>query len=145
MRKRRWKIDEGRLTQKKIIRHLSPVTGHGRHGFTLLETMIALLIVATAVITILHTVNYHAEVAYDHTLTTRMLLFAKEKIAEMETAPKNDKGVLPDTDFTYETIVKDIDYDEHQIGNNAITELKAVIRGQGKKIELSLFVLREKE
>jgi prepilin-type N-terminal cleavage/methylation domain-containing protein len=114
----------------------------GGAGFTLLEIMIALAIVGVAIIAILHTVNYHADVAYEHTITTRMLLLAREKIAEMEINPKNDKGVFPETDFSYETIVTDIKYPQ-QTEDKRIVELKAIVRGYDKEIELSELVIKK--
>jgi prepilin-type N-terminal cleavage/methylation domain-containing protein len=111
-------------------------------GFTLLEIMIALAIVGVAIIAILHTVNYHADVAYEHTITTRMLLMAREKIAEMEINPKNDKGIFPETDFSYETIITDIK-DPQQTEYKGIVELKAIVRGHDKEIELSELVIKK--
>ncbi len=136
------KMDERRWTKENIIRHLSPVTGHGSKGFTLLEIMIALAIVSTAIITILLTVNYHAGVAYEHTLETRMLLLAKEKIAELEINPENAKGVFPETDFSYETTVKNIEYTQ-TAESAVIVELKTIVRGNGKEIELSQLVIQK--
>ncbi len=112
-----------------------------RAGFTLLEIMVALAIVSTAVIAIFSTVNYHADVAYDHTLSTRMLLMAKEKIAEMEINPKNQKGVFPDSDFSYEATAKDLPGAVYE-GDGGILELKTIVRGHGKEVELSQLVAK---
>jgi prepilin-type N-terminal cleavage/methylation domain-containing protein len=114
------------------------------NGFTFLEIMIALSIVGIAVIAIFNTVNYHADVAYEHTITTKMLLLAKEKLAEMEMNPENKKGNIPETDFSYETTVayiNDSDLEEKQ----SILEVKAVIKGQGKEVELSQLVLNNQD
>jgi type II secretion system protein I len=108
----------------------------GRVGFTLLEIMIALVIVGAVVIAILHTVNYHADVAYEQTITTTMLLMAKEKIAEMELKPENAEGTILGTNFTYENSVNTTEDDE-------IIELKTIISGNGKKIVLSELVLNK--
>jgi prepilin-type N-terminal cleavage/methylation domain-containing protein len=115
-----------------------------KDGFTFLEVMIALAIVGIAVIAIFNTVNYHADIAYEHTITTKMLLLAKEKLAEMEMKPENKKGSIPETDFSYETIVayiNDSDSEEKQ----SILEVKAVIKGQGKEVELSQLILNNQD
>jgi len=128
-KKRRTK-DEGRRTQKKIT------------GFTLLEIMIALAIAGIAIIAILQTVNYHAGVAYEHTLYTRMFLMAKEKIGETEISLQDDKGVFPETDISYETMVREIK-DSQQTEDEGIVELKVIVRGHDKEIELSELVTRK--
>lgn len=101
--------------------------------------MIALAIVGIAIIAVFNTVNYHADVASEHILTTRMLLAAKEKLAEMEKTPRNEKGSIPETDFTFKTTAERVEnVEEEFIGD--ILELKAVIRGHGREIELSRLV-----
>lgn len=142
--KKRRPRDEGRRTKKKTTYLSSLISYLSSSGFTFLEIMVALAIVGIAVITILHTVNYHADVVYEHTLTTRMLLMAREKIAEMEINPKNDKGVFPEIDVSYETIVRDIK-DSQQTEDKGIVELKAIVRGYDKEIELSELVVKKAE
>jgi prepilin-type N-terminal cleavage/methylation domain-containing protein len=109
---------------------------HGLNGFTFLEIMVALAIVSVAVIAVFNVVNYHADIAFEHTLTTRMFLLAKEKISELKIDPKNDRGMIPDTEFSYETSAENINSSFKEEGKE-ILELRAVIRGQGKEIELS--------
>jgi hypothetical protein len=71
-----------------------------------------------------------------------MLLMAREKIAEMEINPKNEKGIFPETDFSYETIVTDIKGPQ-QTEDKGIVELKAIVRGYDKEIELSELVIKK--
>ncbi len=140
-KKRRTK-DEGRRTKKKTT-HLSSLVFHlSSSGFTLLEVMIALAIAGIAIIAILQTVNYQAGVAYEHTLYTRMLLMAKEKIGETEISLQDDKGVFPETDISYETMVREIK-DSQQTEDEGIVELKVIVRGHDKEIELSELVTRK--
>ncbi|MCK5139918.1 MAG: prepilin-type N-terminal cleavage/methylation domain-containing protein [Thermodesulfovibrionia bacterium] len=106
------------------------------NGFTLLEIMIALAIVGAVVITVLQTVMYHADVAYEHTVTTRMYLLAKEKITEMELNPNNVKDIIAGTDFTYENLVNSTD-------DEGILEIKTVIRGYGKEVFLNELILKK--
>jgi prepilin-type N-terminal cleavage/methylation domain-containing protein len=104
-------------------------------GFTLLEIMIALAIIGIVVITIFNTVNYHSTLAFKNTLTTRMLLMAKEKLSETEQNPGNQKGVFPGKEFSYETTVQRFTGTGNQEVND-ILEIKAIVRGHGREIEL---------
>lgn len=107
-----------------------------RAGFTLLEIMIALAIIGAVVITILYTVNYHADTAYEHTVTTRMFLAAKEKITEMEQNPQDAKGNIAGTDYTYENSV-------NTTKDEGIIEIKTIINRNGKKVILSELVFQK--
>ncbi len=140
--KKRGTKDEGQRTKKKTTRLSSLISHLSSSGFTLLEIMIALAIAGIAIIAILQTVNYHAGVAYEHTLYTRMLLMAKEKIGETEIYLQDDKGVFPETDISYETMVREFK-DSQQTGDEGIVELKVIIRGHDKEIELSELVTRK--
>jgi len=104
-------------------------------GFTLVEIMIAVAIVGVTVIAVFNTVNYHADIAYEQTVSTRMLLLAKEKISEMETTPQNSKGVIEGTDFTYENLV-------NNTKNNEIIELKTTVSRDNKTIVLNELVIK---
>lgn len=108
-------------------------------GFTFLEVMIALAIAGIAIIAVFNTVNYHADVASEHIIATRMYLAAKEKLVEMEKNPVNQKGSIPDTGFAFETTAENFKDGEDAFMRNII-EVKAIIRGQGKEIELSRLV-----
>ncbi|MBL7031597.1 MAG: prepilin-type N-terminal cleavage/methylation domain-containing protein [Nitrospira sp.] len=119
------------------------VTGHrsgalNAAGFTLLEVMIALAIIAMTVTVILHTVNYHADIMYENTLSTKMFQIAKEKMLELEMENTASKGVISTTEITYETKVSETDDPE-------IIELRATITGHGKKITLSELVRKKEE
>ena len=115
----------------RILESLNPAK-----GFTLLEIMIALVIVGLVLIVTIHTVNYHAGVSYEHTLITQMALLAKEKIAEMESNPENKTGTLPDKNFSYETSAKNTEDD-------GIIEVKATVRGYGKEVVLSELIVKK--
>jgi prepilin-type N-terminal cleavage/methylation domain-containing protein len=109
---------------------------HWRKGFTLLEIMIALAIVGSVVVVSLYTINYHTDVAYEQNIATNMLFKAKEKITEMKLKPKNTKGVVQGTDFTYENVLNKTD-------DEAIVELKTIIEGDGKKLILTELVSKQ--
>lgn len=103
-------------------------------AFTLLEIMIALAIIGATVTVILHTVNYHAGVLYENTVTTRMYQMAKGKMHDLEAAPKKSKGELDAKGFTYENIISQTDYP-------GIIELKTIVRGHGKEVELRELII----
>ena len=107
-------------------------------GFTLLEVMIALAIIGMTVTVILHTVNYHADIMYENTLTTQLFQIAKEKMVELEMDKTASKGVIDTTGITYEKIISETDDPE-------IIELRATITGHGKKITLSELVRKKEE
>ena len=106
-------------------------------GFTLLEVMIALAIIGMTVSVILHTVNHHAGIMYENTLSTSMFQIAKEKMVELEMDNTASKGAAAAPGITYENNVS-------QTSDPGIIELKTIVTGHGKKITLSELV-RKKE
>lgn len=80
--------------------------------------------------TILHTANYHTNLATENTIITQMSQLAKEKLFELEENPSGSEGNFEGNGFTYENIVSETD-------DPFIFELKTVVRGQGKEITLS--------
>ena len=107
-------------------------------GFTLLEIMIALAIIGIALTVIIQTVNYHANIMYENTLTTRMFQLAKEKIYEMEMTPQNSGGDIDKTGFKYENTITGIE-------DFNIIELKTVVKGYGRQVVLNEFVVGKTE
>lgn len=59
----------------------------GTRGFTLLEVMIALAIMAGVVLTLLGAVNYHVGVISEERDSTAMTLLARARMAEIEQLP----------------------------------------------------------
>ena len=105
-------------------------------GFTLLEIMIALAIIGTALTVIVHTVNYHTNVMYENTLTTRMYQLAKEKMNELETAPQNSGGDIGTSGLTYENMAT-------PIKDTRLVELKTIVKGHGRQIVLNEVVINK--
>ena len=67
------------------------VTGAAR-GFTLLEVVIALAIMAGVILTLLGAVNYHLGVVADERDSTSLTLLARARMAEIEQAPAKGEG-----------------------------------------------------
>jgi prepilin-type N-terminal cleavage/methylation domain-containing protein len=129
----RGKRQEARSTK---LNNLFFILNRSVSGFTLLEIMIALAIIGTTVTVVLHTVNYHADVLFENTITTRMYQMAKEKMYDLEMAPKKSKGKLDAAGFTYENIISQTEYPD-------IIELKTIVRGHGKEVMLrELIIIR---
>ena len=63
-----------------------------RHGFTLLEVMIALAIMATVILTLLGSVNYHLSVISNERDNTTFTLLARARMAELEQNPLQQKS-----------------------------------------------------
>jgi prepilin-type N-terminal cleavage/methylation domain-containing protein len=108
----------------------SAILNFRRAGFTLIEIMIALVIIGGLITVILQTINHHADVAYEQTIITKMFLIAEENIAKMELSPKNSKGIIEGTDLIYENLIIPTEDED-------IIELKTIISGHGKEITLS--------
>ncbi|MBI5740836.1 MAG: type II secretion system protein [Nitrospirae bacterium] len=98
-------------------------------GFTLLEIMIALAIIGISLMTVLHTVNYHAGISDANTVTTQLTQLAKEQLFNLEANPAASAGNIEGTSFTYENIVS-------ETGEPGIIELKTIVKGQDREIEL---------
>ena len=102
-------------------------------GFTLLEIMIAIAIIGITVTVVLHTVNYHADIMYQNTVTTNMYQLAKEKMHELEAVRKNAEGKLGSA-YTFENRVL-------RSSNSDILELKTIVRGHEKEVSLTQLVI----
>ncbi|MGD1076488.1 MAG: type II secretion system protein [Thermodesulfovibrionales bacterium] len=78
-------------------------------GFTLLEVMISVAIIAGLLVTLIYTLNYHLGIADRQGIITVTTLLAKAKMYEVEQNPTVSKGAFPDpyTEYSYETSVKD--------------------------------------
>jgi prepilin-type N-terminal cleavage/methylation domain-containing protein len=98
----------------------------GQRGFTLLEVMVSLAIVGGLLMTVIYTLNYNLGITWKFFAVTTMTNLAKEKLAEMETEPRETEGHFPAPNdaLNYETKVRDSAFPE-------ITEI-AVTVGDGK-------------
>ncbi len=63
-------------------------------GFTLLEVMVALAIMAGVILTVLSSVNYHLEIIANERDSTTLTLLARNRITELEQAPAKGEGTF---------------------------------------------------
>jgi len=65
-------------------------------GFTLLEVMVALAIMASVILTVLGAVNYHLAIIADERDSTALTILARAKMAELELQgiPQKGEGTL---------------------------------------------------
>jgi general secretion pathway protein I len=106
-------------------------------GFTLLEVLISLAIVGGLLVTLIYTLNYHLSVAERQKVVTVATLLAKNKIADLEKKPEDNKGIFdpPYDDYTYETSVKESPY----IG---VSEIAVVVKRESEEVRLNEFIYK---
>lgn len=63
-------------------------------GFTLLEVMVSLAIMAGVILTVLGSVNYHLGIMANERDSTAMTLLARTRMAELEEAPAKGEGTF---------------------------------------------------
>lgn len=63
-------------------------------GFTLLEVMVALAIMASVILTLLGSVNYHLGIIANERDSTTMTLLARTRLAELEQMPAKGEGTF---------------------------------------------------
>lgn len=104
-------------------------------GFTLLEILIALAIVGGLLVTVISTLNYHLGIVGRHETITVATFLAKEKMADLEKNPIQEKGTFEDPyeNYTYETFVKDSPY-------TGISEIIVAVRTGDEEVKLNEFV-----
>lgn len=63
-------------------------------GFTLLEVMVSLAIMAGVILTVLGSVNYHLGIMANERDSTAMTLLARTRMTELEEAPAKGEGTF---------------------------------------------------
>jgi len=63
-------------------------------GFTLLEVMVALAIMAGVILTLLGSVNYHLGIIAGERDSTTLTLLARNRMSELEQAPAKGEGTF---------------------------------------------------
>lgn len=67
---------------------------YGESGFTLLEVMVSLAIMAGVILTVLGSVNYHLGIIANERDSTALTILARYRMAELEQAPAKGEGTL---------------------------------------------------
>lgn len=107
-------------------------------GFTLLEVMIALAIIGISLTVVLHTVNYHANVVFENTMTTMMYQAAKEKLYDLEETQTQSGGTIESQKLTFQNVVL-----KSKLPN--IVQLVTIVSGYNKEVTLSEFVIKKEK
>jgi len=104
------------LGQSRRISRIAPCTDvlpGGEAGFTFMEVIVALAIVAAMMVTLVYTTNYNLDLAGRHEAMTVATMLARDKMTEVgrdsREALKNKKGKFtePYDDFSYDIEVKE--------------------------------------
>jgi len=108
-------------------------------GFTLVEVMISLAIIAGLLITLIYTLNYQLGIADRQGVITVSTGLAKAKMYEIEKNPSVSKGDFPEpySAFSYETSVKDSSFP-------GMSELAVIVRKGKEEVTLSELVRKPK-
>ena len=81
-------------------------------GFTLLEVMVALAIMAGVILTLLGSVNYHLGIIANERDSTTLTLLARTRITELELAPAKGEGTFapahPELSWKSELLTADL-------------------------------------
>lgn len=121
-----------------MIKCLAPA--HHKNGFTLLEVMISLAIVAGLLVTLIYTLNYHLGLAEKQVAVTIATTLAKEKLYELEQKPAAVKGNFPEpyAAFSFEASVKDSVFP-------GMSEISVSVKNGKEDIVLSQLIRRERQ
>jgi general secretion pathway protein I len=106
-----------------------------RKGFTLLEVMVALAIMAGVILTLLGAVNYHLGVIANERHSTELTLLARYRLAELESSALPDKS-----EGTFAPSRPDIKWKAELVTTELPALKKLIIRVQrsGDKEEVTL-------
>lgn len=111
-----------------------------RGGFTLLEVMICLALVASLLVTLIYTLNYHLGVADRQVIMTTATVLAKKKMHEALNNPAGGQGIFerPYEDYYYETTIRDSDL-------TGMVEIDVTVRNNKDEVSLSQLIEKKNE
>ena len=120
-----------------FILHNSSFIIRSKHGFTLLEVLIALAVIGALLVTLIHTLNYHLSLVLRQETVTVATLLAKNKMADLAKSPGENKGFFdsPYDRYSFETFVKDSPY-------TGIAEIGVVVKSGSEEVTLNEFVFK---
>lgn len=119
----------------------SPSARRSEAGFTFMEVMVALAIVAALMVTLVYTTSYNLDVAGRHEALTVATMLARDKMAAVRRDPggelKEKKGKFPEPfeDFTFEVEVKNRTVPIFSVPVN-VTEINVTVTGRGETVSL---------
>ncbi len=101
-------------------------------GFTFIEIMVALAIIAGLLVTVINVMNYHIGLLERQKKATIATLVAKEKLSLLKKTKKAEKGILsgPLEGFIFESSIKESEYP-------SIYELSVLITNNRDELILS--------
>lgn len=106
-----------------------------KHGFTLLEVLIALAIISGALITVIYTVNYHLSLIDRHEIITTATMLGREKLIEITEQQRDKAGKFsePFQDYSYEIAIEDSQF-------QGIKLIKLYVMNGDERVYLMKFV-----
>ncbi len=130
-------MSEEIVKDRNFILHLACPIILRKCGFTLLEVLISLAIVGSLLVTLIYTLQYHLGLIERQETITVATLLAKNKLADIENEPGEDKGAFnsPYENYSYETFVKDSPYE-------GVAEFVVVVKSGHDEVTLNEFVLK---
>lgn len=104
-------------------------------GFTLIEVLIALSIVAVALVTIISTVNFHLGLLERQRTITLATMLAREKILEVTDLQTDKTGNFPEPfkDFRFEIQLGDTPYER-------IKRVTLTVTNEEERVSVSRFI-----
>jgi general secretion pathway protein I len=110
-----------------------------RRGFTLLEVMVALAIMATVIITVLGSVNYHLSIIASERDSSEMTILGRYRITELEAESKQG-GLKEKSQGTFAPGHPDLNWTAELVSTQLPALQKLVVRVQrsGDKQEVAL-------
>lgn len=118
-------------------------------GFTFMEVMVALAIVAALMVTLVYTTSYNLDVAGRHEALTVATMLARDKMTAVRRDPRDElkekKGRFPEPfeEYSFEVDVKDRIVPIFSAPVN-VTEINVTVTGRGETVSLRKILQRGK-
>lgn len=104
----------GQKTSRAALKSSGPMGGDA--GFTFMEVMVALALVASLMVTLAYTTNYNLDVAGRHEALTVVTMLARDKMDAVRRNPtfelRKQKGKFPEPfeEYEYQVIINEASY-----------------------------------
>jgi len=105
-------------------------------GFTLLEVVVALAIMAAVILTVLGSLNYHLDIISAERDTTTLTLLARNRLAELE----QQGGLQKKSEGTFAPLHEDVTWRSELFPSKipAMQKLVVTVQRKGDKREVAL-------